>query len=265
MSTIKSKEDPTYIVPSNALIPVINNAGTVAKSVSPQQMVDSTSIPAAIASNAAGIASNAGDIVALSQNLIADTLTRNFTSDADYTLSAPENLYGRVVLTDTSVFLTVARNVIVADTPRVIYVQNDTAQVLTFKTAAGTGITVPKNTSRQLMCDGVDVIDPSIDEFDITARGNASGLDTPVAGHNMTTLITTANQHHCDVTFDVAMDSTDYAVEVTQKSSPNGVHLYYGAKTLAGFWVRGTSVIGGAVSSYPIVACDITVTGGKNA
>ena len=94
----------------------------------------------------------------LAQNLIAQTLTYNFTSDADYTLSATENLYGRVVLTDTSVFLTVARNVIVSDTPRVIYVQNDTAEVLTVKTAAGTGITVPKNTTRQLLCDGTDVI-----------------------------------------------------------------------------------------------------------
>ena len=38
-STIKSKEDATYIVPADALIPLINNDGSIKKSVNPSQLV----------------------------------------------------------------------------------------------------------------------------------------------------------------------------------------------------------------------------------
>ena len=50
----------------------------------------------------------------VSGNLLASTLIHNMTSDADYTLSADENLNGRAVITDTSVNLTTARNIIIS-------------------------------------------------------------------------------------------------------------------------------------------------------
>ena len=94
-------------------------------------------------------------------DLGAATLTHNFTSDADYILTTTENLYGRIVLTDTSVFLTVARNVVVSNTQRVIYVQNDTAQALTVKTTAGTGVSIAAGDSVMLVNDSTNIIDPA--------------------------------------------------------------------------------------------------------
>ena len=41
------------------------------------------------------------------------TSTYNIVADSDYTLTAKQNDYGRVVITDTGVVLTVARNIIV--------------------------------------------------------------------------------------------------------------------------------------------------------
>lgn len=88
----------------------------------------------------------------------SSTITHDMASDADYTLSSSENLKGRIVITDVSVNLTVARNIIVATTERLFLAQNDTLQALTFKTSAGTGIDIPKGTARQLLCDGTNVI-----------------------------------------------------------------------------------------------------------
>lgn len=86
------------------------------------------------------------------------SLTHNFASDADYTLTSDENTYGRLILTDTGVLLTTARNVIVSDLERNVIVQNDTAQILTIKTSAGTGVSVNVGDSTELACDGTNVI-----------------------------------------------------------------------------------------------------------
>lgn len=85
-------------------------------------------------------------------------VVKNLTVDSDYTLTADENLYGRVEITDTGVVLTAARNVILDNVPRNILVINSTVQILTFKTSAGTGIAVLSGESVTLYNDGTNVI-----------------------------------------------------------------------------------------------------------
>lgn len=93
------------------------------------------------------------------------SVTVDFASDADLTLTTDQNLYGNLTLTDTGVALTAARNVIVSDAERDIVVTNSTAQDLTVKTAAGTGITILAGTFDLLRSDGTNVV-----------RSAASGL-----------------------------------------------------------------------------------------
>ena len=101
-----------------------------------------------------------GDATSIA-NLSANTLTHNMTSDADYTLSTAENLYGRVIITDTNPFLSTGRNIVVSATERLFIAQNDTLQTLTLKTAAGTGVAILAGSSVELQCDGTNVIVPS--------------------------------------------------------------------------------------------------------
>lgn len=90
-------------------------------------------------------------------------LTINFASDADLTLTTTGTIaqwqYSVLRLTDTSVFLTTGRNVIVPVNKRTYRIINNTAQTLTVKTSAGTGIAVLSNTGKILQCDGTNVID----------------------------------------------------------------------------------------------------------
>jgi len=83
------------------------------------------------------------------------------TTDADYTIGttdAKEVLYGRYVITDTGVVLTTGRNIIVDTVERDIVVVNSTAQTLTVKTSAGTGIAVLAGVTASLRCDGTNVV-----------------------------------------------------------------------------------------------------------
>jgi len=92
------------------------------------------------------------------QDLYVHTSTHNITVDSDYSLTSAQNLSGIIIITDTSVILTTGRNIVVADTQRLFIAQNDTAQTLTFKTAAGSGIAVLAGSRKLLMCDGTNVI-----------------------------------------------------------------------------------------------------------
>lgn len=80
-------------------------------------------------------------------------------SDADYTLDATENTFGRIVITDPSTLLTTGRNIIVSDDERYILVENNSLQTETVKTSAGTGIAVEAGAKVWLLCDGTDVIE----------------------------------------------------------------------------------------------------------
>lgn len=90
--------------------------------------------------------------------LLMNTITINFASNADMTLTTEQNQYGRFVITDTGILLTTTRNVIVGTTQKRFLVQNNTAQSLVFKTSAGTGITVVAGGKADLYCDGTNVI-----------------------------------------------------------------------------------------------------------
>ena len=97
------------------------------------------------------------DLFTQFKNLAGGTVTHNFTSDGDYTLTSTQEGYGRLVLTDTTPVLSTSRNVIVSTTARGRWYKNSTAQTLTIKTSAGTGIDIASTASAYLVCDGTNV------------------------------------------------------------------------------------------------------------
>lgn len=110
-------------------------------------------------------------------------LVINFASDEDHTLSTSGSVpqewqNGTLEFTDTGVVLTTGRNVIVPDNERVYRIINNTAQILTVKTSAGTGIAVTASTGALLQCDGTNVVDnlPGVGGGDSDAiHDNVSG------------------------------------------------------------------------------------------
>jgi hypothetical protein len=93
----------------------------------------------------------------------SDVQTIDFPSDANYTLGATyssiiEEGAPIIIMTDTSVFLTVGRNVILPTYQYIKTVKNNTAQPLTFKTSAGTGVAVAAGVIATLICNGVNII-----------------------------------------------------------------------------------------------------------
>lgn len=102
-------------------------------------------------------------------NGIANILTKNFDTDADITLDdavdPDENFYFCYRLTDTGVVLTVTRNLIyngetdaAALAPKIMLIDNQTAQTITVKPTAGTGVNILTATVRLLYCDGTNII-----------------------------------------------------------------------------------------------------------
>ena len=92
------------------------------------------------------------------KRLSPQAVTYNIISDANYTLTAGQELYGRIIITDTGIVLTTGRNIICSTEERGYYFQNDTAQTLTFKTSSGSGIAVAAGEKTHLLCDGTNVI-----------------------------------------------------------------------------------------------------------
>lgn len=85
-------------------------------------------------------------------------VTHNITVDADYTLTAVQNFYKRIVITDTNPFLSTGRNIIVNNIEREFELYNNTLQTLTVKTSLGTGIAVSPGGVLKLRCDGTNVV-----------------------------------------------------------------------------------------------------------
>ncbi len=107
---------------------------------------------------------------------IAGVLVHNIASDADYTLSlvttpTKEWQYGTIKITDTGVLLTVARNIIVPVNEKQYIFINATAQDLTIKTSAGTGISVVAGGQSHVLCDGTNVVEATsvTSKVDITS------------------------------------------------------------------------------------------------
>lgn len=96
--------------------------------------------------------------ITLVHQSIANTLTVDFSTDADITLSTAQNTYSVYVLTDTGVVLTTGRGVITSTDERFLTVTNSTAQILTIKTLAGTGVPIPIGYTVTLYCDGTDIV-----------------------------------------------------------------------------------------------------------
>jgi len=107
------------------------------------------------------VGSATGDWKAYKPEFIArleKQVTHNMGSDANYTLAEDQNTFGRIIITDSGVILTAARNIIVSNDEKYILFQNDTDQILTIKTAAGTGIAVEAGAKASLLCDGTNII-----------------------------------------------------------------------------------------------------------
>jgi len=88
---------------------------------------------------------------------VAGSTTLNFASDADMTVNSSDTdgteswRYLVLVITDTSVFLTTGRNVILPSKGGLKVIVNKTAQTLTVKTSAGTGVAVSASTTDVLV------------------------------------------------------------------------------------------------------------------
>lgn len=95
-------------------------------------------------------------------DIIAGTLVKELTSDADYTLlttGSPAEWQRAVIkITDTTPNLTAARNIIVPNNEKVYIAYNATGTYnLTFKTSAGTGVSVPPGKAALVYSDGTNV------------------------------------------------------------------------------------------------------------
>jgi hypothetical protein len=139
------------------------------------------------------------DLITQIKNLAGGTVTHNFTSDGDYTLTSTQEGYGRLVLTDTTPVLSTSRNVIVSTTARGRWYKNSTAQTLTIKTSAGTGIDIASTASAYLVCDGTNVAEgynllgygvtataAELNYVDVTTQGVAQASRAVVLDANKT-------------------------------------------------------------------------------
>lgn len=84
------------------------------------------------------------------------TVTHNIAADTNYTLTSEQNDYGKIIITDTGVILTAARDIVVDTTQRRFLFTNDTAQTLTVK-IAGVGVDVLTGETKDLYNDGTDI------------------------------------------------------------------------------------------------------------
>jgi hypothetical protein len=210
----------------------------------------------------------------LIDSCLSGQVTINFASDADLTLSttgdAPQEWqYLSVELTDTSTYLTTARNVIVPDNNKPYVIYNNTAQILTVKTSAGTGIAVAVSGIAFLYCDGTNVVDAANDIFgyfqggavtQITSRttgvtiNNASGAITLVsaAGSTSWQTFTVTNS-------EVAATDT---VIVNQKSGTD-LNMIHVTNVAAGSFDITFATTGGTTTEQPVF--NFNVIKGANA
>lgn len=90
---------------------------------------------------------------------LAGRLVHNMASDADYTLDTAsiEHLNLILDITDTGVLLTTTRNIILPSNTQAHIVVNSTAQILQFKTVAGTGTNIQAGAMELIYCDGTNI------------------------------------------------------------------------------------------------------------
>lgn len=120
-----------------------------------------------------------------SLDLKTETLPFTFAADADDTLTAAENLFGRILI--TGAVISVARNLIVSNSPRLFLAQNGEAFPVTIKTSAGTGISLEPAEFRLLYCDGVDIKDATNQVGNEQTWQNLTGSRAPAVAYYNTT------------------------------------------------------------------------------
>lgn len=110
------------------------------------------------------------------QTAVNGKLTKSVAGGATVTLTATEAGYAMLELTGA---LTASINVVVPTASGQWIVKNATsgAYTLTVKTAAGTGVTVPKGLAESLWCDGTNVLE---------ADGGKADKATTLAGYGIT-------------------------------------------------------------------------------
>lgn len=174
------------------------------------------------------------------------SVAHNITVDADYTLTAAQNLYGRIEITDTLSLLSGATNIITDNIEHTFLAVNSSLQTLTFKTSAGTGIAVLAGEATEVRNDTVDVIayegsvavdtrlntadeaysgqpageeiykaDGSVIPSQLTAQVVFTGITTAAisSSQNIASVVRTAAGTYT-ITFAVAMDNVDYNITV---------------------------------------------------
>lgn len=110
-------------------------------------------------------------------DLYKQSVTVNFASDEDVTLTDEQNLHGRIVLTDTGGDLTDERELVVSDDERFLTVKNETDYAIKVVTASGTGVHVEVGEQFSLRVEDGDVVsngvNNSINILDDGSYGNA--------------------------------------------------------------------------------------------
>ena len=90
---------------------------------------------------------------------VNQTVVHNITADTDYILTADQNLYGIIEITDTSVLLTIQRNIVLNNTESSFIFTNSTLQDLRVIALSGTGPIVPAGRTVALINNTVNVTD----------------------------------------------------------------------------------------------------------
>lgn len=99
-----------------------------------------------------------GNISGTTIDSVEGSVTVDFVTDADLTLSTSQAFNEFITITDSLVVLTATRNIILPINTRTWVVKNSTAQTLTFKTSAGTGIAITSGAIAVLRGDGTNII-----------------------------------------------------------------------------------------------------------
>ena len=119
-------------------------------------------------------------------------------------------------LTDTGTSLTGAGSVVCPTQTKIYIVENNTAQIVTVKTASGTGVAVPVNKTMVVYCDGTNVVEGIIHTNSLslgTSTTTASSiLDEDNLGSNSATAL--ATQQSIKAYVDAQVATADTLTEV---------------------------------------------------
>lgn len=106
------------------------------------------------------------------------SVTFNYVTDADATLSIAQNNHAQLII--TGAVLTAPRNLIVETRVHRFWVRNSTARTITVKTAAGTGVAILAGNSKNIACDGANVV--------LSTMLASETTNTPANGNTGTTV-----------------------------------------------------------------------------